>query len=65
MNSRTVEIWVGVFVALGIAALFMLAMQVSNLGTLGNGNGYILTAAFENVGTSMLAYRPSASLTIL
>lgn len=50
MNSRTVEIWVGVFVALGIAALFMLAMQVSNLGTIGSGDSYILTAGFENVG---------------
>jgi phospholipid/cholesterol/gamma-HCH transport system substrate-binding protein len=50
LNSRTVEIWVGVFVALGIAALFMLAMQVSNLGTIGSGDSYILTAGFENVG---------------
>ncbi|MCG6898563.1 MAG: outer membrane lipid asymmetry maintenance protein MlaD [Gammaproteobacteria bacterium] len=50
MNSRTVEIWVGVFVALGIAALFMLAMQVSNLGTLSRNDGYIITAGFENVG---------------
>ena len=50
MTGRKVEIWVGVFVALGIAALFMLAMQVSNLSTLGNGDGYILTAGFENVG---------------
>ena len=50
MNSRTVEIWVGVFVALGIAALFMLAMQASNLGTMSSGDGYIITAGFENVG---------------
>jgi len=50
MNNRIVEIWVGVFVALGIAALFMLAMQVSNLTTLGRGEGYVLTAAFENIG---------------
>jgi len=48
--SRTIEIWVGVFVALGIAALFMLAMQVSNLSTLTSGDGYLLTAGFENVG---------------
>jgi phospholipid/cholesterol/gamma-HCH transport system substrate-binding protein len=39
-----------VFVALGIAAMFMLAMQVSNLGTLGSSDGYIITAGFENVG---------------
>ena len=50
MTSRKAEIWVGVFVALGIAALFMLAMQVSNLSTLTRGDGYLLTAGFENVG---------------
>lgn len=50
MNSRTVEIGVGVFVALGIAALFMLAMQASNLSTMSSGDGYIITAGFENVG---------------
>ena len=50
MVSRTVEIWVGVFVALGIAALFMLAMQASNLTTLSRNDGYIITAGFENVG---------------
>ena len=50
MVSRTVEIWVGVFVALGIAALFMLAMQASNLASLSRNDGYIITAGFENVG---------------
>ena len=50
MNSRTVEIGVGVFVALGIAALFMLAMQASNLSNMSAGDGYIITAGFENVG---------------
>lgn len=51
MNTRTVEISVGLFVALGMAALFMLAMQVSNLASLGtDSNSYALTAAFENVG---------------
>jgi phospholipid/cholesterol/gamma-HCH transport system substrate-binding protein len=28
----------------------LLAMQVSNLGTLGSSDGYLITAAFENVG---------------
>ncbi len=41
----------GLFVACGLAALFMLAMQVSNLASLGgDGNSYTVTAAFENVG---------------
>ena len=51
MNSRTIEISVGLFVACGLAALFMLAMQVSNLASLGgDGDSYTVTAAFENVG---------------
>ena len=50
MNNRTVEIGVGLFVALGIAALFMLAMQVSNLGTVSSSDSYILEAGFENIG---------------
>ena len=50
MNTRTVEIGVGLFVAAACAALFMLAMQVSNLTTLGSSGGYRLTANFENIG---------------
>ncbi len=51
MNSRTIEIGVGLFVACGMAALFMLAMQVSNLASIGgDDDSYKLTAAFENVG---------------
>lgn len=45
-----VEIGVGLFVALGIAALFMLAMQVSNLSTMASSDGYRLIAGFENIG---------------
>lgn len=50
MQSRTIEIWVGIFVALGFVALVMLAMQVSNLSSLYADEGYIITAEFENVG---------------
>jgi phospholipid/cholesterol/gamma-HCH transport system substrate-binding protein len=50
MSSRTTEIWVGVFVALGMAALFMLAMQVSNLTSITRSDGYLITAGFENIG---------------
>jgi len=50
VNSRTVEIWVGIFTAAGVAALFMLAMQVSNLSSIGGTAGYVLTATFENIG---------------
>lgn len=47
--SKTVEIAVGVFVALGFAALFMLALKVSGISHEG-GEGYRVRAHFENVG---------------
>jgi len=50
MQNRTVEITVGVFVVAGLAALVLLAMQVSNLSALGNDDGYTLTAKFRNIG---------------
>ena len=49
-HTRTMEVAVGVFVAIGLAALFFLAMQVSNLSDMGSGNGYVITARFENIG---------------
>lgn len=50
MYSKTVEIGVGLFVALGLAALLMLAMKVSNLAELTTPDGYQLTARFDNIG---------------
>lgn len=47
---RAIEIGVGLFVAAGLAALFMLAMKVSNLSSMSNDQGYELVARFENVG---------------
>jgi phospholipid/cholesterol/gamma-HCH transport system substrate-binding protein len=49
-NSRAIEIGVGVFIAGGLAALFMLAMQVSNLSANISARSYAVTAAFQNVG---------------
>jgi phospholipid/cholesterol/gamma-HCH transport system substrate-binding protein len=50
MNTRTLEIAVGLFVAAGLGALFMLAMKVSNLATYGGGEGYVVSANFDNIG---------------
>jgi phospholipid/cholesterol/gamma-HCH transport system substrate-binding protein len=49
-HSRTAEIGVGIFVALGLAALLMLAMKVSNLAETSGGHGYYIKARFDNVG---------------
>jgi phospholipid/cholesterol/gamma-HCH transport system substrate-binding protein len=50
MNTRAIEIMVGVFVAAGFAALFTLAMQVSNLSRLDTSGGYHVKAFFQNIG---------------
>ncbi|MEW5972397.1 MAG: outer membrane lipid asymmetry maintenance protein MlaD [Pseudomonadota bacterium] len=44
------DVWVGVFVALGLAALVMLALRVSNLASLSNDAGYRVVAQFDNIG---------------
>lgn len=51
MKTRKFEVWVGLFVVLGIAALLMLALQVSGLSTFYEvGKTYTLKAAFSNIG---------------
>ncbi len=50
MTSRRIEILVGLFVAVAIAAFFMLAMQVSNMSSYGGNENYELKARFDNVG---------------
>jgi phospholipid/cholesterol/gamma-HCH transport system substrate-binding protein len=49
MNTRVIEIGVGIFVAIGLAALLILSLQVSNFTLMDSGSGYRLTARFENI----------------
>jgi phospholipid/cholesterol/gamma-HCH transport system substrate-binding protein len=49
-SSKTTELIVGMFIAAGSAALFVLAMKVSNLSSLNSGDSYHVTARFENIG---------------
>jgi phospholipid/cholesterol/gamma-HCH transport system substrate-binding protein len=50
MRRKTLEIWVGLFVAVGILALAMLAFKVGNLTTADVMNGYQVRANFNNIG---------------
>lgn len=50
MQSKLVHLWVGIFVAIGIASLFMLAMKVSNISAFAETEGYELTLNFSNIG---------------
>ncbi|KAF3982230.1 MAG: outer membrane lipid asymmetry maintenance protein MlaD [Methylococcales symbiont of Hymedesmia sp. n. MRB-2018] len=49
-NSKTQETLTGLFVACGIAALFFMAMQISNLGSFSSEKVYNISANFENAG---------------
>ncbi len=49
-QNRNIEILVGLFVAAGLAALFVLAMKISNLAAFNDGEGYPLMARFDNIG---------------
>lgn len=49
-RSFGLELGTGLFVLLGIGALFFLATQTTNLNTLQQGPTYKVTASFNNVG---------------
>lgn len=49
-QKKSTEVTVGLFVILGFAALFFLAMKVSNLTSFNDQGGYQVTAEFGNVG---------------
>tara|TARA_R110002074_G_scaffold402287_1_gene606229 strand:- start:45866 stop:46336 length:471 start_codon:yes stop_codon:yes gene_type:complete len=49
--SRSIEILVGLFVAIGLVAMFFLSMQVSNLSSISGEEGYKIKGNFANVGS--------------
>ncbi len=50
MATKKIETMVGLFVLLGILALVFLALKAANLGSVGGGNSYTVTARFDNIG---------------
>lgn len=50
MNRATLDLWVGIFVAIGLAALLFLALKVGNLATANGDEAYLLRANFDNIG---------------
>ncbi len=50
MNRLTLDLWVGLFVAIGLASLLFLALKVGNLSSAGMGEAYRLEAKFDNIG---------------
>ncbi|MDD4928770.1 MAG: outer membrane lipid asymmetry maintenance protein MlaD [Gallionella sp.] len=58
MERTKLDLWVGMFVVAGIAALVMLAMKVGNLGTYNVSETYQVHAYFSNIG----GLKPKASI---
>ncbi|WP_029000563.1 outer membrane lipid asymmetry maintenance protein MlaD [Azohydromonas australica] len=50
MAKKSIEILVGGFVLLGLAALLFLALKAANLAAFSNGETYALKARFDNIG---------------
>jgi len=50
MNRSAIDLWVGVFVVAGLAALLFLALKVGNLATFSSGQTYRVDARFANIG---------------
>jgi len=51
MGKRGIETLVGLFVLLGTLALLFVALKAANLlGSFGNGESYVVTARFDNIG---------------
>ncbi|MBK6852007.1 MAG: outer membrane lipid asymmetry maintenance protein MlaD [Burkholderiales bacterium] len=50
MSKRSIEIMVGLFVLLGLAAVVFLALKAANLTSLSGGDTYTLSARFDNIG---------------
>ena len=58
MERTTIDLWVGIFVVGGVAALVMLAMKVGNLSTYNVSESYEVHAYFSNIG----GLKPKASI---
>jgi len=50
MQTRVVEVWVGLFVAAGLLALVGLALQVSNIPLFQKVDGYQVQMRFDDIG---------------
>lgn len=59
MHSKALELLVGLFFTLGVAAVFILTFRVASVSG-GGGDGFEVAADFENIG----GLRPGAAVTL-
>jgi phospholipid/cholesterol/gamma-HCH transport system substrate-binding protein len=50
MHRKSIDVWVGLFVLLGLVALLFLALRAGNMSTLSYGQTYLVTGKFDNIG---------------
>lgn len=50
MERTTMDLWVGLFVVMGLGALLVLALKVGNLSSVSMSESYAVTANFGNIG---------------
>jgi phospholipid/cholesterol/gamma-HCH transport system substrate-binding protein len=50
MHRKSIDVWVGLFVLLGLAALVFLALKAGNMSTLSFSKTYAITGKFDNIG---------------
>ena len=50
MQRKSLDLWVGLFVLLGVAALFFLALKAGNMSALSFEPTYPVIAKFDNIG---------------
>lgn len=50
MDKKSIDVWVGVFVVVGAAALLFLALKAGNLLSMNFGPSYVISAQFEDIG---------------
>jgi phospholipid/cholesterol/gamma-HCH transport system substrate-binding protein len=50
MERTKLDLWVGIFVVMGLVAFLILALKVGNLGTFNAADSYTLYADFNNIG---------------
>ncbi|HBI67583.1 outer membrane lipid asymmetry maintenance protein MlaD [Massilia sp. IC2-278] len=50
MHRKIIDVWVGLFVLLGAAAVLFLALQAGNMSSLSFTDTYVVTGKFDNIG---------------
>jgi len=50
MHRKIIDVWVGLFVLLGAAAVLFLALQAGNMSSLSFTGTYVITGKFDNIG---------------